>query len=167
MFLLAAAVPIMGVSHAAGQDIPQTAAHPEAVPYDDALTREAVDADVGLALGRAKSSGKFSIIVLGANWCHDSRALAGWFESERFKPVLSQKFELVFVDAGMPQFKGRGRNQHLVKRFGGKKQKNTPYVMILSAEGKLLNRDKARIWRNAASRSEDEIFDYFARFSAR
>ena len=49
-------------------------------------------------------------------------------------------------------------------RFGGQRQKNTPYVMILSPDGKLLNRKDARSWRNAASRSEDEIYTLFATF---
>jgi thiol-disulfide isomerase/thioredoxin len=140
---------------------PMAAAHPEARPF--AETADAT-ADVDAAFARAKLTGKQVIIVMGANWCHDSRALAGWFETPRFAEMLKARYEVVFVDAGTPQRKGQARNQHLIKRFGGKRQKNTPYVMILSSDGKLLNRKDARSWRNAASRCENAIYDFFASF---
>ncbi|MFC4291185.1 thioredoxin family protein [Sphingorhabdus arenilitoris] len=146
---------------------PDAADHAEATPYDEGPSRAEVDANVDIALARAKAFGKHSIIVLGANWCHDSRALAGWLEAERFKPVMAQNFELVYVDAGMPQMKGQARNQHLITRFGGKKQKGTPYLMLISPEGTLLNRKDAGSWRNAASRSADEIYSYLTGYAGR
>jgi uncharacterized protein (DUF849 family) len=120
-------------------------------------------ADVDAALSRAAQNGKTVVIVMGANWCHDSRGLAKWFEAPRFTAMMQPKYEIVYVDAGKPQT-GDGRNADVIKRFGGKKQKNTPYVMMISSSGKLLNRDDARSWRNADSRSEDAIYRYFAEF---
>ena len=120
-------------------------------------------ADVDAALSRAAASGKTIIIVMGANWCHDSTGLAKWFESARFAAMMQLRYEIVYVDAGTPQ-SGDGRNQDIINRFGGKKQKNTPYVMMISPTGKLLNRDDARSWRNSGSRSEEEIFAYFREF---
>jgi hypothetical protein len=146
----------------------------DASPYADDATMydsdeqffdEKADADtaVNAALARARASGKRVIIIMGANWCHDSRALAGWFHTPRFAAMLGAKYEVVYVDAGMPQRRGQARNQHLIKRFKGKKQQGTPYVMVLSPDGKLLNRDDARSWRNAESRTENDIFSYFAK----
>lgn len=120
-------------------------------------------ADVDGALSRAAGSGKTVVIVMGANWCHDSTGLAKWFETPRFTAMMQPRYEIIYVDAGTPQT-GDGRNQNIVKRFGGKKQKNTPYLMMISPAGKLLNRDDARSWRNADSRSEEDIFRYFAEF---
>jgi Thioredoxin-like len=140
---------------------PDKSVFPEAKPF--AETADAT-ADVDAAFARAKLTSKRVIIVMGANWCHDSRALAGWFETPHFAAMLRDRYEVVYVDAGTPQRKGQARNQHLIKRFGGQRQKNTPYVLVLSPEGKLLNRKDARSWRNAASRSEDEIFHFFATF---
>lgn len=134
-----------------------TPAHPEAKLYDP--DRNA-GADVDAALARAAVSGKRLIIVLGGNWCHDSKALAGWFETARFKTMLSA-YELVFVDVGKPQI-GKGRNLDIARRFGAKAIKGTPTVLLLSPTGKLLNRKDAPRWRNAASRSEAEIYAYFA-----
>ena len=58
---------------------------------------------------------------------------------------------------------GQGRNLDIARRFGIKKVKNTPLLMVISPDGKLLNDKKdAASWRNAASRSEDDIYRYFA-----
>ena len=45
---------------------------------DGRLFRPSADAlaDVQQALGRADEGDRLALVVLGANWCHDSRALA-------------------------------------------------------------------------------------------
>lgn len=134
--------------------------HPEARPYNDA---RAALADVAWALARAAVARKRVILVMGANWCHDSRGLAGWFAMPRFADMLERYYEVVFVDVGHPQ-EGEGRNIDIAQRFGIEEIVGTPTVLILSPEGALLNPETAPSWRNAASRSEDEIFDYFADF---
>lgn len=133
---------------------------PEAKPFD--ANRDA-KADIDAALGRAKASGKRVIAVFGANWCHDSTALAGWLETPRFKAMLAAKFEVIYVDAGMPQT-GAAKNLTLFRRLGLKDIKGTPTVMILSGEGALLNASDAPKWRNAASRKGDDIFAHFENF---
>ncbi len=136
--------------------------HPQAALFDKAANAVA---DVDNALARAATNGKVVIIVMGANWCHDSKGLAGWFETPRFVEMLNRKYEIIYVDVGTPQT-GDGRNLDIAKRFGIKKVKHTPLVMLVSAGGKLLNSKKdAASWRNAASRSEDAIFRYFAAFT--
>jgi hypothetical protein len=151
---------VVHTSHAAPPVAAQAAAEAGRVYNED---RDG-SADVDAALSRAALSGRAVIVVLGANWCHDSTALAKWLAAPRFAAMMQPRFEIIFVDAGKPQT-GDGRNQDIIKRFGGKKQKSTPYVMILSGAGKLLNRDDARSWRNADSRSEEDIYQYFAEFT--
>ncbi|MEM8695686.1 MAG: thioredoxin family protein [Pseudomonadota bacterium] len=138
----------------------EDAEHPEARPYDNA--RPAL-VDVAIALARAAISRKRVILVMGANWCHDSRGLAGWFEAPRFAEMLERRYEIVFVDVGHPQ-EGEGRNIDVAQRFGIEEIVGTPTVLVLSPEGALLNPETAPTWRNAASRSEDEIHEYFAAF---
>lgn len=133
--------------------------HPEARPFDPNTSAQR-DLDNVLA----SNEGKNIVVILGANWCHDSRALAGWFAEPRFAEMLRERYQIVYVDVGMPQT-GQGRNLDIAKRFGIKKVKGTPMVMMVSPTGVLLNSKKdAADWRNAASRSEDEIFAYFADF---
>ena len=130
--------------------------HPEARPYDKkAEASLAVDA----ALERAGQTGKRVILVMGANWCHDSRGLAGWFEKPRFANMLRDRYEVVYVDVGK-----RNRNIDIAQRFGIEKIVGTPTVLVLSPEGELLNPDSAPTWRNAASRDADDIYAYFESF---
>lgn len=158
--ILAVALAIAAPGVAAAAPPSTISAHPQAKLYD--ATRDA-RADVSAALARAKASNKRVILVMGANWCHDSKALAGWFESARFKAMLTPLYEIVYIDVGKPQ-RREGRNIEIAREFGIKKIKGTPTVLILSADGALLNKKDAPTWRNAASRSEDDIFRSFAEF---
>lgn len=137
--------------------------HPEARPFDESANAQW---DVNVALvSAAAHNGQNIIVVMGANWCHDSRALAGWFGTARFADMLREHYQIVYVDLGTPQV-GKGRNLDVAKRFGIKKVKGTPLVLVLSPDGKLLNSKKdAASWRNAASRSEDDIYRYFSAFT--
>lgn len=130
--------------------LPPAAAHPEARLYSasaDAL------ADVDAALARAAMSGKRVLLVMGANWCHDSRALAGWLETPRFAALA---YEIVYIDVGVPQT-GEGRNLDIARRFGLAEMQGTPALLVLTPEGRAVNLDSAATWRNAASRSEEAI----------
>ncbi|MEP0391020.1 MAG: thioredoxin family protein [Erythrobacter sp.] len=129
--------------------------YPEARLYD---VSENAMADVDAALTRAAENNTRVLIAFGANWCHDSRAFAGWTTSERIGGMISESYELVFVNVGMPQ-QGDGHNQHVLQRFGIAEQEGTPLVLAATAEGEVLNADTAQSWRNAASREEDAIYN--------
>lgn len=128
------------------------------------------DGDAGSAIDKALSDarigGKIVVIILGANWCHDSVGLAARLEAPRFAAMMRDRFEIVYVDIGKPQA-GMGRNLDIAERFGINRLKSTPVVLLVSTDGKLLNSKKDAVsWRNAANRSEDRIFDYFSAFNA-
>ncbi len=130
-------------------------AHPEARAY--AVSDNAMS-DVDGALIRAGENGKHVLLVMGANWCHDSRALAGWLETPRFAQLVERDYELVFVNVGMPQT-GDGHNLSIARRFGLEELPGTPNLLVLTADGRTVNAETATTWRNAASRSEDAIYD--------
>jgi thiol-disulfide isomerase/thioredoxin len=134
--------------------VPDAPAHPEARAYSAEANAAS---DVDAALARAASSGKRVLLVMGANWCHDSRALAGWLETPRFAALTAARYEVVFVDVGVPQT-GEGRNLDIAARFGLAEVKGTPALLVLTPEGRALNLDTAASWRNAGSRSEDAIY---------
>ena len=131
---------------------------PEASPFD---AKANARADVDAALARAISGKRLALIVMGANWCHDSRALAGWFAQPRFAAMIVSRYELVYVDVGY-----KDRNIDIARRFGLKSIKGTPTVLIVDGNGKLLNKKDAPTWRNAASRGEQAIYAAFSEFTA-
>lgn len=133
---------------------PATADHPEARSY--AVTADPM-AQVDSALARAAARDTRVLLVLGANWCHDSRALAGWLETPRFAALVAARYELVYVNVGMPQT-GDGHNLDVARRFGLEAMPGTPALLVIRPDGSPVNADNAASWRNAASRSEDAIF---------
>lgn len=135
-----------------------TPAPPQARSY---LVSDDASADVDAALTRARQSGKRVLLVMGANWCGDSRALAGWLATERFAALIDREYELVFVNIGMPGT-GDGHNLGIARRFGVSEVPGLPNVLVLTSDGVLVNPTTATGWRNAASRSEDAIYDALA-----
>ena len=167
LFALAAAAPAASTTPT---PVPVPVPYREAKP-EDRFSTIAFDptADAASELEFAQKSvllsGKKLLIIMGGNWCHDSAALANLIASPRFVGMITQNYEVLFVDVGVPQT-GKGRNLDIAKRFGVKKIKGTPTVLVVSPQGKLLNSKKdAASWRNAASRDEDAIYRYFAEFT--
>lgn len=129
-------------------------AYPEAASY---VVTPDPSAEVDAALARAAANHTRVMLVMGANWCHDSRALAGWLETPRFRALVAEHYELVFINIGMPQ-SGDGHNIDIARRFGLEDLPGTPNLLVITADGTLVNADTATTWRNAASRSEDAIY---------
>lgn len=129
-------------------------AYPEAAAY--AVTADPMG-EVDAALATASRDDTRVLLVMGANWCHDSRALAGWLGTPRFQALVAAHFELVFVNIGMPQT-GDGHNLAIARRFGLAQLPGTPNLLAITPEGLLVNPDTATSWRNASSRSEEAIY---------
>lgn len=129
--------------------------HPEARPFEQFRN---ANLDVDRALAAARADGKTVALVLGGNWCHDSRGLAGRLEQPRFQALLDRGFHLVYVDVGR-----RNRNLDVARRFGVDEVKGTPTVIFVSPNGETLNPGAVHDWRNAASRTVDETYAYFAK----
>lgn len=137
---------------------PLVAASAEAGSYDATVDASAA---VDAAMARASQRGTLVMIVLGANWCHDSRSFARRIQSDRFAQLMQDWYEVVYVNVGKPQT-GDGHNLHIAQRFGIREIVGTPTVLIVDGEGELLNPGTAQSWRNAASRSSDEIYEALA-----
>ncbi|MDZ3833737.1 MAG: thioredoxin family protein [Sphingopyxis sp.] len=131
--------------------------HPEARPFTAAPTATAA---VDAALARAAVSNKRALLIFGYDACHDSRGLAGWFATPRFAAMLQSRYEIVWIDVGTD----RTLNADLAARFGVAPIVGTPTAVIAEPDGTVLNAADAPGWRNAASRSEEEIYGYFERW---
>lgn len=116
--------------------------------------------DVDAAFDRAALRGTRVLLVMGANWCHDSRGLAARFEQPEFADLIALNYELVYVDVGQ-----KDRNIDIARRYGIEEIVGTPTVLVLTSDGVLLNRDTAPTWRDAASRTDAETLTYFTAFA--
>jgi len=148
--LLLGAFLAIGCTSIAATPIASAAEHPEARPFDE--TRDA-SADVDAALAQGMAESKITLVVMGANWCHDSRALAGWFtQDEDIMGLLDRNFVVTYVDVGQ-----KDRNIDIAQRFGIEKIVGTPTMIMVDYDGTVLNKLTAVDWRNSASRSKDDI----------
>ena len=126
-------------------------------PFDE--TRNA-SFDIAAAQATARAKGTNVLLILGGNWCHDSRGLAGKMRRPELAALIADQYELVYVDLGH-----RERNLDIAPRFGVTQLHGTPVVLILSSEGVLLNKESVHDWRSAASISYDETLAYFRSFA--
>ena len=162
MRVLALAPALAVLAACAHSPAPQVENHHSQVRHYDAAmdASSAVDA----ALARAAQRGTKVMLVMGANWCHDSRALADLLDTPRSSKLIESSFELVLVNVGMPQT-GDGHNLDIARRFGLASLPGTPNVLIIDASGRLLNPETATSWRDAASRDPDAIHAELAAFT--
>lgn len=116
---------------------------------------------VDTALAEARTEGKRLLLVLGANWCHDSRALAHHFEDPELAATLQAHYVTRFIDVGW-----RDRNQAVSARFGIPAVYATPTVLVIDPESeRLMNRESRGDWATAASTPVEEARDWFARWA--
>lgn len=147
--ILFLAVACTSVTHV---PIASAAEHPEALLFE--ADRDA-QADVDKALAQGAAEDKITLVVMGANWCHDSRALAGWFSTDDdIIEVLDRDFVVAYVDVAH-----KNRNIDVAQRFGIDSIVGTPTVVMVASDGTVLNRETAVTWRNSASRTKAEIRD--------
>lgn len=124
---------------------------------------ETVMTDITAMLARAKTSGKLGMVVMGANWCHDSQAFVKRLNSAEMKPVLDKSYEYILVDVGALE-KGR----EVINRFGMPVIYGTPTVLVIDpATSNQLNRDSMHQWRNAYSINTVETAKHFEELAAK
>jgi hypothetical protein len=131
---------------------------------DGALFQASADplADVQRAIDSAGLTGRRALVVLGANWCHDSRALAARLQRSPLAEVIEQHYELVMVDVG---FYEQGRA--VVQQFGVPQFYATPTVLIIDpASGRVVDDEDRHMWGNAYRVSMSESVEYFEKWAA-
>ena len=117
-------------------------------------------ANVQQALDRAGADNRLVLVVLGANWCHDSRALASRLHRPPLAELVQQHYELVFVDAG---FLDKGRA--VMQQFGVAHYYATPTVLIIDpSSGQVINNEDRHQWGNAYKIDMSTSVRYFEKW---
>lgn len=113
--------------------------------------------DVDSTLAKAKRANKLALIVMGANWCHDSRSLASKLFLPEVKDIIDSNYELLFVDVGYLT-----KVKKVATRFGMPVIYATPTVLIVEPNSeRLINGHNMHLWRDADKVSVPDTKQYF------
>lgn len=124
------------------------------LPYDE--TANAAQ-DVQRALDTAAKAQRPVLVVFGANWCGDCRALDLALKSAANAELMAKEFVVVKVDVGRFD-----KNLDVVERTGVTIKKGIPAAAVLSPQGKLLYATQGGELANARKMSETGVHDFFA-----
>lgn len=126
--------------------------------YDE--TADAASA-IDAALAEAGERSVNALLIFGTDACHDSRGLAvrltGGGEPAR---LARDGYALAFIDVGE-----RERNLDQLARFGVAWIFGTPTVLVVAADGSLLNGQSVHDWRLADSTSQADLAAYLAAYA--
>jgi thiol-disulfide isomerase/thioredoxin len=127
-------------------------------PFDTAAN---ADADVDAAIARARRSGKRVMIDLGGNWCADCRILSGLMALPEMDAFLKAHYEIVDVDIG--RF---NKNLQIPARYGiTERLAGVPAILIVTPEGKLINRDRVSAIEDARHMTPQALADWLAQWA--
>ena len=123
------------------------------LPYDESADAPAA---IQQALTAAKADQHAVLVVFGANWCEDCRALDQALKTGRNAELMAHEFNVVKVDVG--RF---NRNLPLAKAYGDPIKKGIPAAVVLSADNRVLYSTKAGELADARRMSETGIYEFF------
>ena len=123
------------------------------LPYDEAADAKA---DVKHTLAEAKKANMPVLVIFGANWCEDCRALDKALHEGRNAELVNREFKTVKVDVGRFD-----KNLDVAKAYGDPIKKGIPGAAVLSPEGRVLYITKLGELADARHMSETGIYDFF------
>lgn len=125
-----------------------------ALPYDPAADAKR---DVQRALRASKSAHVPVLLVFGANWCEDCRALDKALRTPGNVRLIAHEFKLVKVDVG-----NFDRNLDIAAAYGDPITKGIPAAVIVSPDDRILYATRAGELADARRMSAAGIHDFFA-----
>lgn len=129
-------------------------AFPEPTPYPDVFQR------LEQARTHAREKEKLLMLVLGAEWCHDSRGFVHKLQEPDFAALIEDRYEILLVNIGFLEY-----IRDIVERYQVPVIYGTPTVLVIEpASNIVLNRETLPYWRNADSISSRDTVAYFQAF---
>ena len=121
------------------------------LPYSETADAKA---DVRLALSQART--KPVLLIFGANWCEDCRALDRALKTGRNASLIAREFKVVKIDVG-----NFDRNLDVAGSYGNPIAKGISAAVILSPGNKVLYSTRAGELSNARRMNEEGIYRFF------
>lgn len=124
------------------------------MPYNESADAEA---DIAAAIATAAQSDRKVMLVFGANWCPDCRALSKAFKQDaKLSKLIDKNFVVAKINIGRWD-----ANTDIAKRYEEAASNGIPSVAVLNAEGELISVTKARELASAFKMSGREIRQWF------
>src|ERR1700722_12144477 len=111
-------------------------------------------ADVQHAIAAAQVDHKKVLLVFGANWCPDCRALEKAMHGSS-QHLIDSEFDVVKIDVG-----NFNKNLSLANRYGNPIAKGIPAVVVVDAGNQVLYSTKGGELANAGQMTEQSIYDF-------
>ncbi|GAA0745153.1 thioredoxin family protein [Ideonella azotifigens] len=131
-----------------------TAALAATLPYNETADAKAELRD---ALAQAGQSKLPVLVIFGANWCEDCRALDAALKSGKNAELMAKSFKVVKVDVG-----NFNRNLDLANSYGNPIKKGIPAAVVLSPDNQLIYATRGGELADARHMSETGIYDFFS-----
>ena len=126
-------------------------------PYDESADAKT---QIAVALRDAAKAREPVLLIFGANWCEDCRALDHALKTGRNAELMG-RFKVVKVDVGHFD-----HNVDVSTAYGNATKKGIPSAVIVSPDNKILFMTRAGELADARSMSEDGIYDFFTKAEA-
>ncbi len=124
------------------------------LPYDETADPQR---DLQTALTAARKTGRRVLVVFGANWCPDCRALDREFHAGgKTEGLVERRYEVVKVDVGRFD-----RNLDFAKLYGEPIAKGIPSVVIVTPTNTVVYQTRAGELADARALGADGIYDFF------
>ena len=125
-------------------------------PYD-----EKADAhqQITAAIADASKSHRNVILVFGANWCPDCRALDAQMHKEELAALIATNYEVVKVDIGR-----HSKNQDIAEKYHVPLKHGIPALAVLDPDGKLLYAMEEGQFADARNMSYESIKEFFVKW---
>jgi len=128
----------------------------EQPPYD-----EKADAhrQITAAIAEASKAHRNVILVFGANWCGDCRALDAQMHQEDLAALIATNYEVVKVDIGR-----HNKNQDIAEKYHVPLEHGIPALAVLDPDGNLLYAMDQGQFADARNMSYESIKDFFVKW---
>jgi len=128
--------------------------HAAQAPYDEQADAAS---DLRHALAAARRDHKQVLVVFGANWCPDCRALDQALHGSSRK-LINERFDVVKIDVG-----NFDKHLDLANRYDNPIKMGIPAVVVLDAQNRILYSTKGGELANARRMGENGIYDFLSR----
>ena len=161
LFSISAGLSATGTVHASDDAAASEPASSATIKGTLYLASDDPMADLNAGIDAAKDSNRLLLVVMGANWCHDSRALASRLYKEPLSTTVNENYETLFVDVGYLE-----KGKEVINSLGMPVYYATPTVLIVDPDtGLVINNKNRHQWANAANISMEDSLEYFQLFA--